>query len=47
MDIMQHDKGDGDINGTIEVTATSVYARSPRSASGIQAAAGAGDEDHA
>jgi hypothetical protein len=34
MGIVQHDKDDGDINGTIEVTATFVYARSPRSASG-------------
>jgi hypothetical protein len=31
MGIVQHDKDDGDINGTIGVTATFVYARSPRS----------------
>jgi hypothetical protein len=31
MGIVQHDKDDGDINGAIGVTATFVYARSPRS----------------
>ena len=31
MGIVQHDKDDGDINGTIEVIATFVRARSPRS----------------
>jgi hypothetical protein len=31
MGIVQHDKDDGDINGTIGVTATFVYAKSPRS----------------
>jgi hypothetical protein len=31
MGIMQHDKDDGDINDTIGVTATFVYAGSPRS----------------
>jgi hypothetical protein len=31
MGIVQHDKADGDINGTIGVTATFVSARSPRS----------------
>jgi hypothetical protein len=30
MSIVQHDKGDDDIIGTIEVTATFDYARSPR-----------------
>ena len=30
MGIVPHDKDDGDINGTIEVIATFVYARSPR-----------------
>jgi hypothetical protein len=30
MGIVQHDKGDDDIKGTIEVIATFVYARSPR-----------------
>ena len=30
MGTVQHDKGDGDINGTIEAIATFVYARSPR-----------------
>jgi hypothetical protein len=31
MDIVQHDKDGGDIDGTIGVTVTFVYARSPRS----------------
>ena len=31
MGIVQHDKDDGDINGTIEVIAKFVHARSPRS----------------
>jgi hypothetical protein len=31
MGIVQHDKDDGDTNGAIEVIATFVYARSPRS----------------
>ena len=31
MGIVQHDKDGGDTNGTIEVIATFVYARSPRS----------------
>jgi hypothetical protein len=30
MGIVQHDKDNGDIDGTIEVTAAFVYARSPR-----------------
>jgi hypothetical protein len=33
MGIVQHDKDDGDVNGTIEVIATFVYARSLRSGS--------------
>jgi hypothetical protein len=33
MGIVQHAKDDGDISGTIGVTATFVYARSPRSGS--------------
>jgi|GraSoiStandDraft_29_1057270.scaffolds.fasta_scaffold747932_2 hypothetical protein len=33
MGVVQHDKDDGDINGTFEAIATFVYVRSPRSGS--------------
>jgi hypothetical protein len=41
--IVQHDKDDGDTNGTIEVIATLSGHRDQRAC--IQAAAGAADED--